>query len=119
MKMKITLGMKIPEFRRIYSLKPVFCGKRGSKMIIESLQGITHVAVFVHPPVASVEVIIYKLKPFIHKNMAFTNLSVLFSVKDKRLWKGKLWRVPSLLIFFRPDPERFQRWEYDRPYRRY
>jgi hypothetical protein len=53
MNMKIPLAVGLPDLLRINFFQPIFRGNRRNNMVVQSLQGVIHIAVFINAPVFS------------------------------------------------------------------
>jgi hypothetical protein len=78
MDVEIAARMSVSDFRGIYTVQPVFCGDIRGNVIVESLEGIAHITVFLDFPIQLLDIMLDKV------NVGFgryaSDLSMLFPV---------------------------------------
>ena len=98
MDMEIAVHVGVPDLRRIDPLEPVLGGDGGGDVVVQPLEGIAHVAVFVDPPVGVVQIAFDELEALGEKAFPFPDFPVLLAVEDVGL--GDLGVAPLDEHFF-------------------
>ena len=80
MDVDFSVFMGLPDFRGINTVEPVFGGDFGGNIVVQSLQRIGHVTVFLDFPIHFVNIIIHQIH--IGPGGNLPSLSVLFAIKD-------------------------------------
>ena len=80
MDMDIPAFMGMPDFRRVNAVQPVFGGDFRGNIVVQSLQRIGHVTVFLDFPIHFIDVIVHQIHIGLGGNLS--DLSVLLSIKD-------------------------------------
>ena len=78
--MKISIHLGFFNFIGIYLVQPVNLTYFGGEIVVQPLEGIIHVTVFVYFPVHLLEVLVYKIN--LHLVGNFSQSRVLISVYD-------------------------------------
>ncbi len=82
MDMEIPADMGLANFRRVDTVQPVLGGDGGGDVVVQSLEGVTHVAVFVDAPILAHDILVHGLFHVQEHGADVSDVFVLLAVEN-------------------------------------